>query len=91
LDAEKGEAVPRVKPEKLESYEDIVLAGQRESLFDRRSRRKAREDEAKFRLFEGRIRLLIGTSATIFTMIVAVRHPSVATGAIGCIGIAGGV
>lgn len=58
--------------ERLESAEDIALAEQRESLFDRRSRRKTREDEAKFRLIERRVWLAVGVTVV---MLVAVRDP----------------
>lgn len=56
-------------------------------MFDRRSRREAREDEAKFSLLERRAWLLVGVIAATLAL---VRYPFVATIAAGGIGVGGG-
>lgn len=71
----EGRGSEQGEPERLESPEDIRLAGERESLFDRRGRRKAREDNADFSLVERKVWLMIGVIAVLFSMAVAVRYP----------------
>ena len=60
------------RPEKLESPEDIVLAEWREGLFDQRSRRKTREDNARFGLVERGVWLAVGVTVV---MLVVIRDP----------------
>jgi len=80
----------RGEPEKLESPEDIVLAGQRESLFDRRSRRKAREEDAKFSLVERKVGLAVRAAVPLVAMIVAGSYSITAAVAAGALGGVGG-
>ena len=78
----------RDEPEKLESPEDIRLAVQREGVFDRRSRRKAREEDDKFSLFERKVGLAVKTFTPFVAMIVAGSYSMVA-GAVALGGVGG--
>jgi hypothetical protein len=71
----------RDEPEELESPEDIVLAVQREGLFDLRSRRKAREEDDKFSLVERKVGLAFRAVAPLVAMIVAGSYSVVAAAA----------
>jgi hypothetical protein len=78
----------RDKPEKLESPEDIGLAVQREGFFDRRSRRKAREEEEKFSLVERKVGLAVRTVTPFIAMVVAGSY-SIAAAAVALCGFGG--
>lgn len=71
----RGRGREQGEPEKLESPEDIRLAEERESLFDKRSRRNAREDNADFSLVERKVWLMMAVIAVLFSMAVAIRYP----------------
>jgi hypothetical protein len=71
----KGRGSEQGEPEKLESPDDIRLAEERESLFDKRSRRNAREDDADLSLVERKVWLMIAVIAVLFSMAVAIRYP----------------
>jgi hypothetical protein len=81
----------RDKPEKLESPEDIGLAVQREGVFDRRSRRKAREEDDKFSLVERKVGLAVRTVMPFVAMIIAgsssIAAAVVALGSVGGWGV----
>jgi Flp pilus assembly protein TadB len=78
------------KPDRLETPEEIELAGQRESLFDRRSRRKSREDDAELSLAERKVRLVVGVAGMVFAMFLAIHHPLTMAAVAGGIGVGGG-
>jgi hypothetical protein len=82
----------RGEPERLESPEDIELAEQRESLFDRRSRRKAREEDAKLSLVERKVGLVVRAAMPLIALFVAGSYSITATAAAaaGALGGAGG-
>jgi len=71
----EGRGSEQGEPEKLESPEDIRLAEERESLFDKRGRRNAREDNADFSLVERKVWLVVAVIAVLFSMAVAIRYP----------------
>jgi hypothetical protein len=88
LGRRKGRGSNRDRPEKLESPEDIGLAVQREGFFDRRSRRKAREEDDKFSLVERKVGLAVRTVTPFIAMIAAGSY-SIAAAAVALGGVGG--
>lgn len=63
-----------------------MLAAQREVLFDRRSRRKAREEDAKFSLVERKVGLAVRVAMPLVAMIVVGSSSIAVAAAVGALG-----
>ncbi len=67
-----------------------MLASERESLFDRRSRRKAREEDDKFSLVERKVELAVRAALPFVAMFVVGSYSITAAAAAGALGGVGG-